>query len=664
MERALRVLSKANYAIAQAEDERELLNTICKIVVGDGGYIFAWIGYAEKDKTVRPVARGGVNDYLDIIKITWDESEAGRGPTSTAIRTKRPAVVRDITLDPLIEPWREEALTIGYASSIALPLIYQDEVLGALNIYSDKKYAFDEEEVRLLRELADNLAYGIAVMRERREKKSVEELYKTVIENTGTAMIVVDEDMRIVLANNEVERIYETSKEKIIGRSFTDFIAKDDLDKVVEYHKLRRFDVGLAPKSYEVKVVDVNGNIKHILSVVTMIPGTKQSIVSAIDVSELRKAERRAKESEERYKAIFEESPLAIMVVGVDMKIIECNNTTLKVFERRREEIVGKKWSELGIFEEAELPIIMKQFYKGLRGKSEIIEININVWGKEKWIRIVPVLLKKDGKPFAFLNMIEDVTSEKISEKRLKGMLEHIRLLLMIDKGIIAGESLDKILKDSLKILREMTGCEFACMTLSVGGIIDMIADPETFKSITTLFSDRKNIEILKIARGKGEVVRVESILELENLFEIEVELLKARMKSYILIPLMMRGEEIGSLLMASKTRISDLNFGLIRETANQLAIALHEATLYELKRKAYEQIEQNIEQFAILADHIRNPLAVILALAELEVENKETVEKIIEQVERIDEVIKKLDEGWLESEEIREFLKTSKQSH
>ena len=104
MERALRVLSKANRAIAQAEDEGELLDTICKIVVEDGSYIFAWIGYAEEDKTVRPVAREGIDDYLDVIKITWDESETGKGPTGTAIRTKKPVVVRDIKSDPLFEP--------------------------------------------------------------------------------------------------------------------------------------------------------------------------------------------------------------------------------------------------------------------------------------------------------------------------------------------------------------------------------------------------------------------------------------------------------------------------------------------------------------------------------------------------------------------------------
>ncbi|RLI70432.1 hypothetical protein DRO97_10860, partial [Archaeoglobales archaeon] len=634
VERALKVLSKVNQAIAQAKNEKELLNKACGISVEEGGYVFAWIGYTMEDKTVKPVAKAGINGYLDVIKVTWDESETGKGPTGTAIRTKKPSVMRAIATDPLFEPWREEALKKGYASSIALPLIYRDNVFGALNIYSDEKDAFDEKEVELLKELADNLAYGIAVIREIKEKERIEGLYRMVIENTGTAMLVVDEDTKIVFANNEVEKLYGLSNEKIVGRSFMEFVAEEDLDKVMGHHKLRRLDPDLAPRSYEAKFVDANGNVKHVLPTVAIIPGTKQSIISTIDVTELRKVERKMKENEGRYKAIFEKSPLAIVLTGFNMRIIDCNDTALKLIGKSREEIVGKKWMELGIFEEEYLLTIMESFYRGMGGETEITEIKINVGSKEKCIRVVQALLEKNEKPYAFLSMIEDITLEKISEKRLKETIEQLRLLRAIDAAITSGKSLDKILRKSLRKLKKMVRCDFACIVMPRESRMDVIAEPEIFKTIYTLLTDRKNTEALRIAREKGRVVRVDSILELENLFKVELELLKSGMRSYIFIPLLVRKEEIGLLFIASKGRISDENFKFIKETANQLAIALHEAILYDLKKRAYKQIEYNIEQFAILVDHIRNPLAAIMALAELEVENKETAEKIIKQVE------------------------------
>jgi PAS domain S-box-containing protein len=75
-----------------------------------------------------------------------------------------------------------------------------------------------------------------------------------------------------------------------------------------------------------------------------------------------------------------------------------------------------------------------------------------------------------------------------------------------------------------------------------------------------------------------------------------------------------------------------------------------------EVERKAYAQIEKNIEQLAILGDHIRNPLAVIVGIADLD--GGPTSASIIQQARIIDQIITQLDRGWIESEKIREFLK------
>ncbi|HVN66497.1 MAG TPA: PAS domain S-box protein [Methanomicrobiales archaeon] len=75
-----------------------------------------------------------------------------------------------------------------------------------------------------------------------------------------------------------------------------------------------------------------------------------------------------------------------------------------------------------------------------------------------------------------------------------------------------------------------------------------------------------------------------------------------------------------------------------------------------EVERKAYAQIEKNIEQLAILGDHIRNPLTVIVGIADLD--GGPTSSSIIQQARIIDQIITQLDRGWIESEKIREFLK------
>src|SRR5512132_109786 len=96
VKRALNTLRATNRALLRASDEIALLNEICRVVVEDSGYRFALVGYAEQDeqKTVRPMASAGFEEgYLAIANITWADTERGRGPTGTAIRSGKPCVI-------------------------------------------------------------------------------------------------------------------------------------------------------------------------------------------------------------------------------------------------------------------------------------------------------------------------------------------------------------------------------------------------------------------------------------------------------------------------------------------------------------------------------------------------------------------------------------------
>lgn len=76
-----------------------------------------------------------------------------------------------------------------------------------------------------------------------------------------------------------------------------------------------------------------------------------------------------------------------------------------------------------------------------------------------------------------------------------------------------------------------------------------------------------------------------------------------------------------------------------------------------EMKRISYERLEDNIEQFATVVDNIRNPLSSVVLLAETS-KDQDAAKKILKQCDEIEGVITKLDEGWTDSEEIRNFLK------
>jgi len=199
LNRRLRTLYQCTSTLFQAESEQELLQSICEILVAGGEVRLAWIGYCEDDaeKTVRPVAQAGYGlDYLERVKTSWGEMETGQSPAGIAARTGNACWVDDIRTDPRFSPWRVAALSRGYASCIAVPLITYGKPRGAvdlrgtLNLYSAECNAFDESAIEhytglatsvayavtaLRGHLAEDLTYGVTALRARAERKRAEE---------------------------------------------------------------------------------------------------------------------------------------------------------------------------------------------------------------------------------------------------------------------------------------------------------------------------------------------------------------------------------------------------------------------------------------------------------------------------------------------------------
>lgn len=171
---AMRALSSVNRAVTQATHEKQLIEDVCRITVEVAGYRLAWVGFAEQDqaKSVRPVAQWGYEEgYLDQARVVWADTDRGRGPTGTAIRSGKTSVVRDVASDPRYQPWRNDAMKRGYASSAAMPLFVEGNIVGALNVCAKEPDAFDEDEISLLEDLSEDLGHGMHFLRVREEPK-------------------------------------------------------------------------------------------------------------------------------------------------------------------------------------------------------------------------------------------------------------------------------------------------------------------------------------------------------------------------------------------------------------------------------------------------------------------------------------------------------------
>lgn len=233
LNRELRAVSECNQTLLRAVDEQTLLDEVCRIICEEAGYRMAWVGYAENDeaKTVRPVAWAGVEDgYLTAARVVWADQERGRGPTGVAIRTGEMDCIQDFMTEQRVVPWREDGLQRGYRSNIALPL--KDEnanTFGALTIYSCEPNAFTPTEMRLLEELAGDLAFGIAALRTRTERKQMEEAlaareqkFRTLAENSPDNIARYDLNCRTIYVNPALEKTLGRPASALIGTTPTE----------------------------------------------------------------------------------------------------------------------------------------------------------------------------------------------------------------------------------------------------------------------------------------------------------------------------------------------------------------------------------------------------------------------------------------------------------
>jgi PAS domain S-box-containing protein len=172
------------------------------------------------------------------------------------------------------------------------------------------------------------------------ERKSAEELYHMIFENMGTAMIILEEDTTISHVNEEMENIWGYSREEIEGKvKWPKMIADQDLDKMLEYHRLRRTDPDSAPKNYEFRFVHKNGGLRDAALTAAMIPGTKRSVISLRDITEIKVTEHALQESERR---------LNFAIEGAHLGLWDLNVVTHEVIHNR-------KWTEMLGFSSAEM---------------------------------------------------------------------------------------------------------------------------------------------------------------------------------------------------------------------------------------------------------------------------------------------------------------------
>jgi GAF domain-containing protein len=181
--RALLVLSEGNRILVHARSEKNIVRDICRMIVKNGGFVGAWIGYPNHDaeKSIKVVTQYGLaKGQIEKYKLTWDKKDKRVFPARYAIMQRKTQVKKYLDQESLDEDFRKFSSEAGFSSVVSLPLINNSVLIGALTIFSRKPDTFHREEIKLLEELASDLAYGISSLR---IKKTHEKTQKDLVES-------------------------------------------------------------------------------------------------------------------------------------------------------------------------------------------------------------------------------------------------------------------------------------------------------------------------------------------------------------------------------------------------------------------------------------------------------------------------------------------------
>ncbi len=251
--------------------------------------------------------------------------------------------------------------------------------------------------------------------------KESENLYRTIFETTGEATIIVEEDTTISLVNSQFEKMSGYAKQDWEGRkSWTEFVVKSDRELMMKYHRMRREDPALAPRNYEFGFIDSYGKVRDVLLTVDMIPGTKKSVASFMDITERKRSAERLQESENLYRTIFETTGTATIIVEEDTTVCLVNTEFEKLSGAPKDYWENKRsWTEF-VHEKDRGKMLGYHYSRRIDPASAPRNYEFSLVDKQGSTREVIITISMIPGTKRSVASFADITERRMAEEKLK----------------------------------------------------------------------------------------------------------------------------------------------------------------------------------------------------------------------------------------------------
>jgi PAS domain S-box-containing protein/putative nucleotidyltransferase with HDIG domain len=246
LNQVLRAVRDVNQLITREHDTQRLMTEAARILLRTRGYRFVWIGESAGTLLRMAAQAGEGSSLMEKFAATTTREHRQRLPGAVAFHTGQVAVCHDMLHDDLYTPCREEVERLQFQSTLAVPMKHQEDVLGVLIVYADQTSRFDDEEIDLLCELADDIAFGLVTIRQQGERERAEmalreseALFRAVVEHNHDGIVFMDADRRFIYVSPSYAQLNGRTPGEMIGQSGSMLVHPDDIALVAEkYHEV------------------------------------------------------------------------------------------------------------------------------------------------------------------------------------------------------------------------------------------------------------------------------------------------------------------------------------------------------------------------------------------------------------------------------------------
>lgn len=266
-----------------------------------------------------------------------------------------------------------------------------------------------------------------------------ERRYRAIFETAGAGMAVIEKDMTISMVNQEFERLTGYGREKLLGKSWTEFAVSGNAEKNESCHSIQGSLPHAAPGRYSLSLPDGNGGRKEMIAAVDPIPGTGRSVASLFDVSELKRLNRALKESEKKYRLVANNLNDVIWTLDTTLYYTYVSPSVERIRGYRADEMLNqplRKFLAPSSVDAAETffheELVTGSPDREIRYRERTLEVEVTHRdGSTRWVELkITAFLNENGFPKGFLGVSRDITQRRKTERALRESEDRYRAIV------------------------------------------------------------------------------------------------------------------------------------------------------------------------------------------------------------------------------------------